>query len=67
MIKDVDIWRAADVLLKQYGDEAVVIAAQRADALLDKGDVDGQRAFKRVIEAINELQRGHVLPPEQTH
>ena len=37
----IDIWRAANLLLKQYGDDALLIAAKRADALLELGEPDG--------------------------
>jgi hypothetical protein len=33
-------------------------AAQRADVLLDEGDVDGAVIWRRILEAIEELQRG---------
>ena len=32
---EIDIWRVADLLVKECGDEAVFRASQRADALLD--------------------------------
>jgi hypothetical protein len=54
---EVDIWRAANVLVKRHGEDAAIIAAQRADALLAEGDVEGQRAFKDIVKAINELRR----------
>ena len=56
-IAQVDVWRAANVLVKQHGEDAVIIAAQRADALLAEGDVEGQRVFKEIVKAINELKR----------
>ena len=34
------------------------LAAIRADAMLDEGDLDGQRVWKAVVRAIEELQRG---------
>ena len=43
MISDLDIWRSANELIKQFGDTADIEAAARADALLDKGDLHGQR------------------------
>lgn len=52
---DRDIWRAANILLKRYGGEAVFIASKRADALLDQGDVHGCSAWIR--KAITELER----------
>jgi hypothetical protein len=33
-------------------------AAQRADELLNEGDVDGVVVWRRILEAIDELQRG---------
>ena len=50
-----DIWRTADVLMKTHGDDAELIAATRADAMLDLGDIDGQRVWKRVLAAIRFL------------
>jgi len=57
MISDLDIWRSANTLIKQHGVDAALIASQRADGLLAKGDIEGQRVFKAIVEAINELQR----------
>jgi hypothetical protein len=34
-----------------------VTAAMRVDQLLDEGDVEGFEAMKRVVKAINELDR----------
>jgi len=56
-VAEIEIWRAANVLVKQHGEDAAIIATQRADALLAEGDVEGERVFKRVVKAINELQR----------
>jgi hypothetical protein len=49
-----DIWRTADVLLKTYGDEADLIAAKRADAMLDLSDNAGQRVWRRVLAAVQD-------------
>jgi hypothetical protein len=38
--------------------EIVNMAAQRADELADEGDADGAGAWRRIIEAIDELQHG---------
>jgi hypothetical protein len=43
------------VLMKTYGDEAELIAATRADAMLDLGDIDGQRVWKRILAAVRFL------------
>ncbi len=53
---DLDIYRTANTLLKQHGDlGAELHAAQRADELLEAGDVDGRRVWLRVLEAVQEL------------
>jgi hypothetical protein len=41
-ISNLDIWRAADLLIRQHGDDAEIVAAQRADLMLDRGDRDVQ-------------------------
>jgi 23S rRNA A2030 N6-methylase RlmJ len=38
---DLDIYRSANVLVKHHGQDAPIKAAMRADAMLDKGDLDG--------------------------
>jgi len=43
MTSDLDIYRTASVLVKHYGEDAALEAAMRADAMLDKGAIDGQR------------------------
>ncbi len=57
MTSDLDIYRTANVLVKHYGKEADLEAAQRADAMLEKGSLDGQRVWKRVLAAVKEIQR----------
>ena len=44
MTSDLDIYRTANILVDQHGAEAPIEAAMRADAMLDRGDLDGQRA-----------------------
>ncbi len=56
MTSDLDIYRTAKVLVKRYGEDAALEAAQRADAMLDKGSVDGQRVWKRFLAAVKEIQ-----------
>lgn len=64
MTSDLDIWRTANILVKQHGDDAEIVAAQRADELLDKGDLEGQRVWKRIVAAVRELQRNEPLKGE---
>ena len=56
MTSDIDIWRAAKLLVDRYGDGALVEAMKRADALAAQGDAAGKVAWLRILEAIEELQ-----------
>ncbi len=53
---DIDIWRSANVLVKGHREDAPIRAAMQADAMLAKGDLDGYAVWKRIIQAIEELQ-----------
>jgi len=53
---DIDIYRSAKLLIDQYGADAVVEAAMRADAMLERGDMEGAAVWKRVVRAIAEIQ-----------
>ena len=55
VISDLDIYRAANLLIKEHGADAEIVAAQRADQMLDQGDIDGLHAWKRIRRAIVEL------------
>ncbi len=59
MIPDLDIYRSANTLIKQHGEDPPIHAAMRVDAMLEAGDLDGYAAWKRVLRAVGELQRGH--------
>ncbi len=57
MIANLDIYRSANVLVKQHGQDAPIHAAMRADAMLEAGDLDGYAVWKRILWAVEELQR----------
>ena len=61
VIEDREIWACANLLMKQHGDRAWFVVAQRADALLAQGDIEGQRTFLRILGRITALER---LAPE---
>ena len=67
MISDLDIWRAAQVMVKGYGDGAATEAAKRADEFLDQGNLDGKRLWMRIMQAIEELQRERPGDGEAVH
>jgi hypothetical protein len=47
MISDRDLWAAALAIVTRYGDDAMLEAAERADQLLDEGDMAGPRDVAR--------------------
>jgi hypothetical protein len=55
-ISDLDIWRAANLLIGLHGADAEPKAAQRADLMLTRGDRDGQLVWMRIRRAIVALQ-----------
>jgi hypothetical protein len=58
MTDDLDIHRAASVLVKEYGPaQAPVMAIACADVLLDLGSIDGQLVWNAVLRAVQELTR----------
>ncbi len=56
-IPEVDIWRAAKKMIELYPEGAEIAAATRADAALDQGDMFNFNLWKRVTQAIHELER----------
>ena len=55
MTSDLDIYRSANELIKQHGEDAPILAAMRADELMDAGDMDGEAVWFRIVKAIEEL------------
>ena len=58
MSDEADIYRAAEMIVDQRGKRAMDFAVGRAIKLLKEQDVDGAILWRRIIEAIGELQRG---------
>ncbi len=48
--------------MKHDGADATVHAAMQADAMLDKGDLEGKRVWLRIMKAIEEMQRTEPRP-----
>ncbi len=67
MIPDLDIYRSAQALIKQHGQDAPIEAAMRADAMLEAGDLDGCAVWKRILRAVEELQRAEPLSGERVN
>ncbi len=67
MTSDLDIYRSAQVLVKQHGQDATIEAAMRADAMLEAGDLEGLAAWKRILRAVEELQETAPKSGEAVH
>ena len=55
MITDLDIYRSAKVLIDQRGEDAPIWAAQKADAMLESGNLDGKHLWLKILEAVEDL------------
>ncbi len=55
MISDLDIYRSANELIEQHGEDALIEAAMRADELAADGDMEGRAVWLRIVKAIEEL------------
>ncbi len=67
LIPDLDIYRSANVLVKHHGQDAPIHAAMRADAMLEKGDLNGYGVWRRILRAVEELQGTAPKPGEAVH
>ena len=67
LIPDLDIYRSANVLVKQHGPDAPIEAAMRADAMLKEGDLAGAATWRRILKAVEELQGTVPKPDEAVH
>ncbi len=53
--------------MTRHGEDAPIHAATRADAMLEKGDLDGFSVWKRILWAVEELQRAEPGPGAWVH
>ena len=63
MTSDIDLWRAAKLLVDRYGDGATIEAMKRSDALAAQSDAAGKVVWLRILEAIEELQNTRPTGP----
>ena len=67
MTPNLDIYRAANLLVKQHGKDAPIHAAMRADAMLEAGDLDSYGVWRRILRAGGELQGAAPGPGARVH
>jgi hypothetical protein len=65
VIPEIDIWRVACLMLKRYGEEADIESAIRAEELAEAGDWTGEAVWRRIIDAIGQLE--NTTPPGPLH
>ena len=65
MIPEIDIWRVANLMLKRYGSEADIESAIRAEELTEAGDWAEEAVWRRIIDAITQLE--NTKPPGPLH
>jgi hypothetical protein len=65
VIPEIDIWRAATLMLKRYGERALEESASRADELASSGDDDGAVTWRRIMDAVTQLE--NKTPPGPLH
>jgi hypothetical protein len=65
VIPEIDIWRAAQLMLKRYGEQALEESAARADELALTGDDDGAATWRRIMGAVTDL--ANTTPPGPLH
>jgi len=63
VISEIDIYRAANLLIERHGADAEIGVARRADLMLERGDRDGQLVWQRIRRAIETLQAPASGPP----
>jgi hypothetical protein len=56
-VSDLDVWRAASLMVEQYSDRAAAEAAARCNAALEVYDTANYELWMRVLNAINSLLR----------
>ena len=62
MVSNLDLFRSAQILINQYGEDAPGRALLQVDQFLEKGDKDGHAVWRRVAEAVREVLRTE--PPD---
>ncbi len=67
MTSDLDIYRSANLLSQQHGEDAPIHAAMKADAMLEAGDLDGLAVWKRILRVVEDLQRKAPKSGEASH
>jgi hypothetical protein len=64
VISELDIYRAANMLIERHGADALIEAGRMIDRMLDHGDLQGRAVWLRIKRALEALQ---ALPSGAKH
>ena len=64
---NLDIYRAASLLVERHGPDVAIGAACRADELLAGGNTEGYAVWKRILAAVAEITRTTAAKGEQVN
>jgi hypothetical protein len=56
VISELDIYRAANLLIDRHGGDVLIEAARMIDRMLERGGGEGRQVWRRIKAAIEELQ-----------
>jgi hypothetical protein len=65
VIPEIDIWRAANLMLTRYGEKAFDESAARAEELAAQDDYNGAAVWRRITDAVGQL--ANVTPAGPLH
>jgi hypothetical protein len=65
VISDIDIWRAATLMLKRYAGTVHTESIGRADELTAEGDPAGAATWRLITDAVEQL--ANTTPPGPVH
>ena len=67
VVLGLDIYRSAQLIVDQHGDEAPIFAAMQADNRLGRGDMEGMAAWHRILAAVRLLLRPWLTDRDTLH
>jgi hypothetical protein len=67
MVAEIDIWRAAKLLIDHHGEQASAHAMQRAIDMHSAGDEAGEAVWLKIFDSIRDLLRTAPTDGESRH
>ncbi|MGA8760677.1 MAG: hypothetical protein WB611_30985 [Stellaceae bacterium] len=65
MIPEIDIWGAANLMLRRYGEKAIEKSYACADELAAQDDYNGQAIWRHITDAVSQF--ANTTPPGPLH